>query len=181
MHKLRLCLAVIFYLDMWYLPVYVAVSIASLLWKLPLPDPRWSVSLVSVSLYPIVQYARCRAGMTMARKFSDTLCSGVSVSSVPIVLVQLLLFSRQQTKMIVESSAGVIALTLSFIESLLLIAFFGRNHSWTSCTPTALFRLVIVAGPLTVVILSLIIYLCVSLSFNFNSFFLVECIHVGAR
>jgi hypothetical protein len=154
---IRLVIGIVYYLDLWYCPVYTVVTLGTFFWKTRI-DIGWIMSIISISVFPFIQYVRCHIGFKVARKFDTWVCCWLSLISVPVFLIQLLLFSHQDTRLVVDRTAGIIALSLSFIEATLTTLLFIRNHSWSACTPVSLLHLTAVGGSLAVLIITLFIY-----------------------
>ena len=155
MKRTRLALGVVMHCHQWYSGMYVLVSLGGLLTK-PQTE-RWILTFMSVVGYPVIQYWRGEAGMRLARGFTEGRCSLTSLLSVPVFLVQMLLFSHQETLLVVDRAAGIIAFVLSFLESILIGSLLARNRSWTACTPISLLHLLVFAGSFSTLLVSVIL------------------------
>lgn len=143
------------YCHQWYAWVYTIVGIGGLLTKTV--GGYWVVSLLSLLVYPLIQYWRALAVLMLVRHFSMSRCSLANILSVPVFLIHALMFRHQAPGLVVDMAAAVIAFILSFLEQIFLGILIVRNQDWSLCSIASLFHLLVFTGSTACLILSLII------------------------
>ena len=147
--KVRLGTAIVFYLDLWYLIVFVGVCLVGVI-----RSGSDTLSLVSILVYPVVQVLRCRVGMQVARACENHMYMALAVLNVPVYLTQMLFLHHTFVKQ--HQTASIIAFTLSVAEALLVSLLFAVKTVWAVCTPASLVRLIVMLGSVSLLIFSLI-------------------------
>ena len=134
---MRLVLAIILHLDLWFVPVFLVVSTGALVSK----GAESGLSVTAVVVWPIIQVARLKLGQHAVISSSVWGLVGTIVLGVPIALAQMVLLRYQGSIAVCELAVGVIAFIFSFAEFSLTSLLVVQWTYWRTCTVGSFVRL----------------------------------------
>ena len=146
--RVRLLIAILFYLDMWYIIVFFPVILGTVLVS-SLGTP---IYVVPICGFPIVQWIRCQVGLKLARSYSDGTIVGLSFVNVPVFLILMHYWSSGKN----FSPACIIEFCLCFSQFAAILALYLRLNRWSTCSIASLFKHLLVFSSFGVLVLAVI-------------------------
>lgn len=146
--RVRLVIAILFFLDMWYIVVFFPIVLGTILVS-SLGTPLY---IAPICGFPIVQWIRCQVGLNLAKSYGNATIIGLSLLNAPVFVILMHYWSIGKK----FSPACIIEFCLCFFQCAAILALYFRLNRWSACSVISILRLLVVSASFGILILAVI-------------------------